>query len=79
MNLIFGGNLVQPMGYVDSILRGKCVCMLLLHNYCTFSTGFILFITMMVIPTAVFALVASVHGKILVLSHAIGLIYTIIM
>ncbi|XP_065906774.1 stimulated by retinoic acid gene 6 protein-like isoform X2 [Dysidea avara] len=43
------------------------------------SQWFILFITMMIIPTAVFALVASVHGKILVLSHAIGLIYTIII
>ena len=78
VNLIFGDSLVQPQNFIDSILRGNLPSM-----YTSFIlmliTGVILFVIMMFIPTVVFALVASVHGKILVISHAIGLIYTFIM
>lgn len=37
--------------------------------------GFFLFLTMMFIPLLFFALIASVHGRIQVLTHAIGLVY----
>ena len=43
--------------------------------YCVFSLGFILFLTMLFIPLLFFAMIASVHGRVQVLTHAIGLAY----
>ena len=39
--------------------------------------GFYLFLIMMVIPLLFFALIASVHGRIQVITHVIGLIYVV--
>ena len=79
--LILDGNILASAGPIGNIWRGtglKLNVILILHYdkfFIRFNIGIVLILLMMIYPLVYFALFASIHGTIQIVSQVIGFVY----